>query len=318
MKRIALVVLFFVLSGSYAVAQNDYSYFYFEGDQQTPFYVKVEGKMQPRYGQNHFIIPDLAEGYTHFEILFQQNEYPPQKFFLEVPGNGFRGFVLHKINDEQFALLDLQQQKYIPADNTKEEGAAGMLSPLSDASPAVTPAFKPASETGRDKRRRHEDMNGRLALLAGDTVIRLSDNNDTVPAGREQKMTADGSFLNGIVLNGNNNEINAKTDGSLPPVPNTDCPNAMSNEEFEGFALKLLDRDGDDNRLKYLKKQLNIYCFSTEQVRIIAKNLTMQSSRYEAVKMLYRHTSDQENYSRLESLFNTPFLKEKFNAILHP
>lgn len=310
MKRIALILLFFVLGGCYAFAQNDYSYFYFEGDQQTPFYVKVEGQMQPRYGQNHFIIPNLAEGYTHFEILFQKNEYPPQKFFLEVPKNGCRGFVLHKVDDQKFTLLDLQQRKYIPADNTKEEGTVDAS--LADVPATEIPEFKATEKSSRPARKHHrEDSAGRLSLLAGDSVMRLTENKDTITG--TPKVSADGSFISGVVLNGNNDTANG-----LKPLSNTDCPNAMSNEAFEDFALKLLDKDGDDSRLKYLKKQVNTNCFSTEQVRIIAKNLTMQSSRYEAVKMLYGHTSDQENYGRLESLFNTPFLKEKFKAILHP
>ena len=310
MKRTVLVLLLFVLGNGFLFAQSDYSYFYFEGDQQTPFYVKVEGQMQPRYGQNHFIIPNLAEGYTHFEILFQKNEYPPQKFFLEVPKNGYRGFVLHKVSDQKFALLDLQQQKYIPADNTKEEGTAGALTAY--APPSTVPAFKPAEKNKKPNRKHYrEEATGSLSLLPGDSVMRLTENGDTNT--ESPKAGADGSFINDIVLNDN-----GERDNSLPPTANTDCPNAMSNEAFESFALKLLDKDGDDNRLKYLKKQAGANCFSTEQVRIIAKNLSMQSSRYEAVQLLYRHTSDQENYGRLESLFNTPFLKEKFKAILRP
>lgn len=303
--------MFLVLGSSFLFAQSDYSYFYFEGDQQIPFYVKVEGQMQPRYGQNHFIIPNLAEGYTHFEILFQKNEYPPQKFCLEVPKNGFRGFVLQKVGDQKFALLDLQQRKNIPADNTKEEGAAGAF--MAYVPPTAVPDFKPAEKNKRPARKHYrEDAAGKLSLLPGDSVIQLNGSGDSVP--KSPKVSADGSFMNDIVLNDNGD----KGDNSLPPTANTDCPNAMSNETFENFALKLLDKDGDDNRLKYLKKQANANCFSTEQVRIIAKNLSMQSSRYEAVKLLYGHTSDQENYGRLENLFNTPFLKEKFEAILRP
>lgn len=308
MKRLALigVVLISLLSVP-SFGQHGYAYFYFEGDQQTPFYVKVEGQMQPRYGQNHFIIPDLGEGYTHFEILFQQNEYPPQEFLLDVPDGGFRGFALRKVNDQQFALYDLQQKKYILAGNKKEDDVA----PKFDEIPVAQPSLAPKRKKNRIGTREV------LPLLNGDTTIVLPENNakDTTP------LDTEATFMKGVVLNGGKTspESDIKRDaGSLPLVANTDCPNAMSNEDFENFALKLLNKEEDESRLKFLKKETDNYCFSTEQVRIIAKNLKGQSARYEAVKMLYSHTSDQKNYGKLESLFNTPFLKEKFAQIINP
>lgn len=309
MKRIALILLLFILGNNTLLAQSDYSYFYFEGDLETPFYVKVEGQMQPRYGQNHFIIPNLDEGYTHFEILFQKNEYPPQKFFLEVPKNGFRSFVLHKASDQKFMLLDIQQQIYIPANNTKDQGAAGNIKTY--VRPLPKEALKSGKESSRPSKHIARGSSGSLSLFPEDSILKLSQNKNTDSVSYQS--STEGAFINDIVLNDN-----GKTSSKQAQIANTDCPNAMSNEAFETFALKLLDKEGDENRLKYLKKQATSYCFSTEQVRIIAANLSMQSARYEAVKLLYQRTSDQKNYNRLESLFNTPFLKEKFKAILHP
>ncbi len=52
--------------------------------------------MLPRYGKNYCIISELATGTIHIEILFQQRVLPPQKFTLQVPENGYRGFLLNK------------------------------------------------------------------------------------------------------------------------------------------------------------------------------------------------------------------------------
>lgn len=291
--------------------QHGYAYFYFEGNQETPFYVKVEGQMQPRYGQNYFIIPNLGEGYTHFEILFQQNKYPPQKFLLDVPDGGFRGFTLHKVNDKQFSLFDIQQRKYIIAGNKKEDDKA----PVFGQHFFDTPEESPVALEKPKKIRRNTDA-GSLSLMNSDTNLVLPEKKlkQTAP------QTMADSFMDGIVLNrqGEGGDAIERAAGGLPPVANTDCPNAMSNETFETLALRLLRKDDDDNRLKMLKKEMNNYCFSTEQVRIIASSLSGQSARYEAVKILYRHTSDQENYGKLESLFNTPFLKQKFAQIINP
>ena len=104
----------------------------------------------------------------------------------------------------------------------------------------------------------------------------------------------------------------------LPPVPNTDCPNAMDNEVFEGLAIQFLNKQDDDSKLKFLKENKKNHCFSTEQVRILGKNMDTQSGRFEEVKMLYIQTSDQESYGKLEELFNTEFLKSKFRELVKP
>lgn len=113
-----------------------------------------------------------------------------------------------------------------------------------------------------------------------------------------------------------NKETETRMD--LPEVPNSDCPTAMDNDQFEDFALLFLNQTDDDKKLKFLSKNKKTHCFSTEQVRILGNNLETQSGRYEVVKMLYIQTSDQENYGRLEALFNTNFLKSKFKELINP
>lgn len=93
-------------------AAQPFSYVYIQGDKVTPFYVKMEGVMMPRYGKNYCILSELVPGPIHIEILFQQNIYPPQKFTIMVPKNGYRGFLLDK-QDKGFVLYDLQQKRYL-------------------------------------------------------------------------------------------------------------------------------------------------------------------------------------------------------------
>ena len=95
-----------------AQAQQPFSYVYIQGDKQTPFYVKINGQMLPRYGKNYNIISELSPGTIEIEILFQQKIYPSQKFTIDVPQNGSRAFLLNK-QDKTFALYDLKQKKYV-------------------------------------------------------------------------------------------------------------------------------------------------------------------------------------------------------------
>lgn len=108
-KNILLVGL--LLISTYASADR-FSYVYIQGDKQIPFYVKLEDYMLPRYSKNYCIIPQLAPGPIHLQILFQQNQYPAQNFYVQVPPDGFRGFLLTKV-ETGFALYDIQQRFYL-------------------------------------------------------------------------------------------------------------------------------------------------------------------------------------------------------------
>ena len=101
-----------ILVWAATVTAQPFSYVYIQGDKLTPFYVKMEGQMLPRYGKNYCIISELVPGPIHIEILFQQRVLPSQKFTVDVPENGYRGFLLNK-KDHGFDLYDLQEKKYI-------------------------------------------------------------------------------------------------------------------------------------------------------------------------------------------------------------
>jgi hypothetical protein len=110
MRYAVIVVLFLVLS--LCAAGQPFSYVYIQGDKNTPFYVKLEGKMMPRYGKDYCILSELSPGPIHIEILFQQRVFPSQKFTIQVPENGYRGLMLSR-QDTGFVLYDLLQKKYL-------------------------------------------------------------------------------------------------------------------------------------------------------------------------------------------------------------
>jgi hypothetical protein len=105
-----LFILVFAYAGS--AGAQPLSYVYIQGDKEMPFYVKMEGQMMPRYGKNYCILSELAGGIIHIEVLFQQRAYPAQKFTINVPKDGCRGFLLNK-QGETYQLYDLQQKKYL-------------------------------------------------------------------------------------------------------------------------------------------------------------------------------------------------------------
>jgi hypothetical protein len=358
MKYIYSLLTLVLLSVQIAYA-NNYSYVYIEGDKQTPFYIKLEGQMLPRLGKNYCIIPNLDAGVTYIEILFQQNKYPSQKFAINIPKAGNRGFVLQRVNDRQFALYDLQQGSYIVSGNKPEddhiqssnqqqepsEGQAPAIvatQPVSDELPAFKPEkttkkTKPVKQETKEQDRFISDME--LNTNTGSTPVAAV---GEIPAFVEPKggvavpKGKKGSKKNSKTESGNSGTLAALSDDdddtdkrvtatpdeqeavSAEHIPNSDCREPMSSDEFETFAIRILDKTDDDSRLKVLSKNKGRKCFSTEQVRIIANNLSTQSGRYEVVRLLYAQTSDQGNYGKLESLFKTNYLKAKFKEIINP
>src|ERR1043165_3862653 len=129
LKRLLLFIVFLGILSLVQMHAYAFSYVYIQGDKQTPFYVKLEGEMQPRYGKNYCIIPQLAPGTLQIEILFQQNEYPAEKFTIKVPANGYRGFML-TMKDGAYALYDLQQRFYLARENNIEDDVMPVSKPV--------------------------------------------------------------------------------------------------------------------------------------------------------------------------------------------
>lgn len=112
MKFLKIITVALSSCAALPLHAQDWSYVYIQGDKQTPFYVKLEGEMLPRYSKNYYIIPELGPGPVNLQILYQQNEYPPQTYQILVPKNSHRGFMLAK-NNNAYALYDIQQKFFL-------------------------------------------------------------------------------------------------------------------------------------------------------------------------------------------------------------
>jgi len=369
MKTFFKLLLPIFLTGHLLFA-GDYSYIFIQGDKQTPFYVKLEGQMMPRLGKNYCILPNLDEGAIHLEILFQQNVYPPQKFTVKVPAASGRGLILQQINDQQFALYDLQTKHHLVAGNKEEDDqldatvteddqknlawgntTAEDIKPVTDKEPEL-PEFNSKKQAKKKRSKEETSGDGRFisdielnrdavpafdakaaamektgtAVIAGENVP----DEDAKPVKKKKKAKEpviteeDESLYEGSTVFTDEAAALKKGEqateevGNREGVSNSDCPAAMSNDAFEDFAIRLMEKSDDDAQLKYLRKTNTKNCYTTEQVRILAKNMETQSARFETVKLLYPRVVDQSNYSVLENLFNTSYLKSKFKEIITP
>lgn len=295
------VILF--LSGISPCIAQDYSYVYIQGDKSIPFYVKLEGEMLPRYGKNHAIISRLEPGMINLEILFQQNAHPPHAFRIKVPENGNRSFLLTK-RAEGFALFDLQQGFYLQPGNDPDDDQA----PARDGSysPVAYPAAEPAAPATTAVPARKETRPSQKGSASGRTTAE----NVTPPA------VTPGTplFLEDIELYNEHTvppDNKPATDTGSDVIPNSDCPEPVTDSRLQSIYGKTLTYTTEEARLGYLNSQLNI-CYTTEQAALLVQTMESNAARYSWLKKVYPRITDQSAFRSLSALFSDEAWKSHF------
>lgn len=345
-KKTILIWLCLVLCGFGAFSQdlND-AVVYIQSDKETPIYVKVEGQMMERYSKNYVVLGNLASGPLNLEILFQQNKYPNQKFVLNIPPSSQRSLVLKKIDQNKFALYDLNYGIYLNNGNRLEDDisgsdkeyqntvlAANTTAPTNEAAVEAVPVEKPKKEKAAPKPKKEKKSEDEIPEF---TVAKeAKKNQEETPliaqeeaeapkkpkktrAERRQETeenTSGERFLDFEMDKKESNSGNSRsgTAKNTNPGNNTKCSEPASESQFDNFASLLNTTDDEELKLGIVRKNAAKYCFSTDQVRTIAMNFDSQSSRYEVARVLKAKVVDVDNYAKLSSLFNTNFLKERF------
>jgi hypothetical protein len=261
------------------------AFIYIQGDKKTPFYVKIDDKMQPRYGKNYSIIPELLPGVVNIELLFQQNVFPAQKFAIHVPEGGERGFLVIEKSGE-ISLYDLEQGFYLPAGNSPDEDRAPVRAEVPAAiavrtTPDRTPVATIPTETPKPR-----------------PATRTED-----PGPR---------FIPDVVLGGEG--TGARTSAAASA---TSCGEAMDVKEFAALYRKALDVDEQDNRLVFLNKQTS-GCFSPTQIRLLTRVLERDAARFTFLKKIQPRLTNAARFAELEDLLSAEVYRARFRELLQP
>jgi hypothetical protein len=349
---LAFFVTLLMLSGLRGVSQS-FSYVYIQGDRQTPFYVKLEGEMLPRYSKNYYIIPQLAPGPIHLQILFQQNEFPVQNFTVQVPENGFRGFLLTRKGND-FALYDIHQRFYLAPGDAGEDHLPEMVTPAvrpvasRPATTKKTPvaakktpvktATKPAEpkvpETGDDQpafigdielSNEHSGSGQRDNVPDyNDEPAKISKQPETNNNTKEQEAyniqsepAVEEQLDNAPPKEEKQPESEPvlNTSRSGPAIINSDCPDPIGEASFDDLFNKVQQKDRDDKKIGLLLSKTKNTCFSCHQVFLLARQMEAESLRYTFLKKVYPRITDQHNFPLLEELFKTLEWKSYFKLI---
>ena len=123
MNRFLLSFLLFIAFSLGASAQK-YSFVYLESETRDPFYVLLNGKMNFSSSLSGILtIPQLSNGTYDAEVGFVKNKYPEQHFIITIENQDL-GFILKKIKDGTFGLMNLRTFDVISAIDTRGDSSS--------------------------------------------------------------------------------------------------------------------------------------------------------------------------------------------------
>lgn len=301
LKQIVLAVLLSI--PGLKAAADQFSYIYIQGDKQTPFYVKFEDEMLPRYGKNYCIIPELTPGPIHIQILFQQNVYPAQKFTILVPEGGSRGFLLTR-KGESFSLYDIDQQFYLRDGNSESDDRIPEYNNLQ------INEIQNSTTVENQEQTQPEATN-----LAASTPTATTTPATTNQPGNTSPAFMDMELNNTRVLESDTPPKSDEDFKGKVAIVNSDCPHAVDNDLFDAI-YKKAESKPESARLKYLLDKTSDNCFTTNQVRILTGTLENDPERYTFLKKAYSRVTDQSVFPGLENLLSSREWKDYFKLIL--
>ncbi|HRO42399.1 MAG TPA: DUF4476 domain-containing protein [Flavipsychrobacter sp.] len=97
---------------------------------------------------------------------------------------------------------------------------------------------------------------------------------------------------------------------------NPECPEPISQGEFDKLYSSTKNREDDESRISYLMKIAKSNCYSTQQIYFLTREIQAESMRYSFLKKVFPKVTDQYNFRQLEDhLFKTLEWKSYFRLI---
>ncbi|PJJ76449.1 uncharacterized protein DUF4476 [Thermoflavifilum aggregans] len=90
-------------------AQEEKHFVYIQSDQHQLFYVKLNNQIISANPPGYVVLSPVPPGKLDIVIGFPRNEYPEQRYQINLPPHQDKGYLLKRINDREFALYDLHQ-----------------------------------------------------------------------------------------------------------------------------------------------------------------------------------------------------------------
>lgn len=291
--------------------------------------------MLPRYGKNYALIPKLAPGPMEIEILFQQNIYPPVRFNILVPENGCRAFLVSRKGELCF-LYDLQQNFSLKPGNELSEDHLPQV--ITSTQPANSFELKTDVTGSAGQVKSEEKIQEEIPL----TPSIVPDSPASAGTGRagEGKVPAESTtvagiakpeatsrtaplFIDDIELSKGKEELAATTgiegETGTPAIKkevivNSDCPEPMSDREFQRLYKAVINKESEEERLGVLLGYKKA-CYTVQMAVVLGQCMRTDAAKYTVFKNLYPRITNQAEFARLENQFATEEWKEYFKKL---
>ena len=109
MRVISLIIAMLLSVASMAQQKH---FLYIQGENQQPFYLRMDGVIYSSSASGHIIIPRLDNGPVDMIVGFPRSQWPEQRFTVEIK-SADKGLVLKNNAGKSWLLQDLQTQSSI-------------------------------------------------------------------------------------------------------------------------------------------------------------------------------------------------------------
>lgn len=108
-----------------------------------------------------------------------------------------------------------------------------------------------------------------------------------------------------------------KPDGPVTiTIPNSDCKNFATEEDFLKLRKKMAAADNDDDMISIAKKIFKSKCFTTEQVKNLSVLFLKDKGRYDFFDAAYPFVSDSNNFPSLETQLTDVYFINRFKVMI--
>jgi hypothetical protein len=285
----------FILFSCSLLAQSS-RFIYIQSENKQPFYAIVGGVNYSSSPNGYLTLSKLPMGNCNFVIGFAKNQYPEQKFVLNLQND--EGYSLKQANGKDWSLFNLQDFTTVMAnqavaDNNvaKETEAAPVVTPPPAASAAVsekvtvhigvTKSFEKVGSTGIDQV----------------YIDRSNTSTDTIAV---------------FIPASNTNPVSSVSNNNV--ITNVKQCVVASDDDFRKARLQLASAVNETEMLQAAGNIFKEKCFLTEQLKNLGALFLSEENRCTFFIDAKQSVADKQNYLTLQSQLNSSGLIRKFKS----
>ena len=327
------IVLVLILCVSSLKAQQEKHFVFIQSENKQPYYVSLNGQTYNSTKSGYTIISQLLAGKYYFIIGFPKNQYPEQKFIVDINMNDRgTGYSLKQFAEKGWGLFNILDYSIIMADNgttvLKKDTELVKTDSIVSANKkdtAMTAIAKADSVSVTNQK--EKDTIKTSSIPDSDSV--LKNNTGAAAAKIGMPVTTEKKIIKSFELIAATSVDQIYIDRSrkkadtiaifIPLTQKTDtvpvikrCQSTATDDDFHKIRLDMAAATTNEFMLVTAKNYFKIKCYTIVQIKNLGVLFLSEESRLQFFETAKPFLSDPENYPSLESQFIKPESIEKF------